>query len=74
MTGKRPQNTSWTYTGVPLNIQMYTHDTDLRTGFGDSRMTASPTPSTTAITIDRTVSWIVFHAANETRLSKTYLE
>ena len=59
---------------MPLKIQMYTHDTDLKTGFGDSRMTASATPSTTASNIARTVSWMVFQAAAEIRWSKRYFE
>src|SRR5438132_8739954 len=67
-----PQNTSCTYTGVPRNIQRYTHDTDLRTGFGDRRITAITTPSAIPSTIAQNVSCKVFQAAVEMRESNRY--
>ena len=47
-----PQNTNCTYTGVPRKIHKYTHDTDLKTGLGDSRITARMTPKMMASTIE----------------------
>src|ERR1700759_2534630 len=71
--GISPQNTSCTYTGVPRKIQRYTQDTDLNTGLGESRMTASSTPNATASTIDSTVSWMVTQPPDEIRWSNRYL-
>jgi hypothetical protein len=52
MVGSSPQNTSCTYTGVPRKIHKYAHDTALKTGLGDSLITARITPSTIASTIE----------------------
>ena len=47
---------SCTYTGVPRNTHTNTQAALLITGLGDSRITASTTPSTRPITIARNVS------------------
>ena len=70
--GNKPQNTNCTYTGVPRKIQRYTHATDRSTGFGDSRITASTTPSTIAMAIASTVSSSVVIAPEMMRLSNRY--
>jgi hypothetical protein len=53
---RKPQNSSWTISGVPRKNQMNTQDAHDSTGFFDSRITARTTPPTTPMIIDTTVS------------------
>jgi hypothetical protein len=53
------QTSSWTSTGVPRKNQMYSQLDPDSSGFADSRMTASTTPSAIPIAMQTTVSRIV---------------
>ena len=62
------QNSSCTSTGVPRKNQMYSQLARDTSGFGDSRITASSTPSTIPIAIAIAVSSIVTTRPFEDRL------
>ncbi len=63
------QKMIWTSTGVPRKNQMYSQLAPDTSGFGDRRMTASNTPSTTPIAIAITVSSIVIRSPSRIRSS-----
>ena len=50
------QNSNWTSTGVPRKIQTYSQLAPPSRRLGESRITASTTPSATPATIAMTVS------------------
>jgi hypothetical protein len=68
----KPQNRSWTSSGVPRKNQMYSQLKPDTSGLGDRRITARITPRMIPMSIDTTVSSMVLTTPLRMRVSNRY--